>query len=136
MPRVEKIVSALEHFLDDQSVARGRWWAEELCKELDPDTLEEAVEEDMDIIPLLTNHWHLESQYIRGLASDALKICWNELEPWLLYPTRLMGLIISESPDPERSQEILDQDDAREYIYEKAEDSYHYLYDLAWEEEG
>jgi len=123
-----------------KSILTGKWSDERVVKtvlswglsKVTKENLEWAIRENVDLITLAFNHYHLGNPMIKPLFKLVLKVYWNPIEEYLTDVNKIYAVIVKNKPD---CKEILDTPEGRDYLNRLVDAAYNYLYELAWGEE-
>ncbi len=92
--------------------------------------MEDAIKNNVDIIALSLNHFHLSSPVVAPVFRLALQMFWEEfIEQYLADAKKIYDILSKDS----EVKEILDTPRGRDYLNRCVEASYNSLYTFAWE---
>lgn len=93
--------------------------------------MEEAIKNNVDIIALSLNEFHLGSPLVAPIFKLALQMFWTEfIEEYVADAKKIYEIL---SVDPE-VKAVLDTDVGRDYLNRCCEASYDSLYSFAWKD--
>lgn len=94
------------------------------------ENMEEAIQNNVDIIALSLNHFHLGSPLVAPVFRLALQMFWSEFIEQYIADTQKIYDILATNPEVKA---ILDTPQGRDYLNRCCEASYESLYNFAWE---
>jgi len=99
-----------------------------LSRYINPENLENAINDNADILTLALNHHHLSSPIVFPFFKILLRLHWETFEALLVDVPYLYKVLCRK----QGVQELLDTERGRKYINWAAETSYFKLYYLIW----
>ena len=101
-----------------------------LDKFVNEDSLNYAIDNDLDIISLALNHYALGHSRVTPVFKLAIKMHWNEVESYLTDVEKIFK-IINQKPE---CAKIINTERGRSYLNRCCKATYLRLYSLIWEE--
>ncbi len=95
------------------------------------DSLNYAIDNDLDIITLTLNHYALGHSQVTPVFKMAMKMYWDEVESYLTNVEKIFK-IIEQKPG---CAKIIDTERGRSYLNRCCKVAYEQLYELIWEKQ-
>lgn len=94
---------------------------------LKKEDLENAIGNNLDLVKLLFNHYHLSESHIRFAARPILKFWWDSIEETLTKPQ-----IVLDNIEKEELKEILLTEEGINWLNKQSEALYSAFYNYLW----
>ena len=108
----------------------GQFIAWSFDKFVNEESLNYAIDNDLDIITLALNHYALGHSQVTPVFKSAVKMYWNEVESYLTDVEKIFK-IIEQKPG---CAKIINTDKGRSYLNRCCKATYNQLFSLIWED--
>ena len=131
-PSPSKVAQSLEKLINTRKpnalVERFIRWA--ITNYVTAENMQNAINENIDILQVSLNHFHLGSPIVAPLFRLALQMFWTEfVENYIADVSKIYG-ILAEIPDV---KPILDTPEGIDYLNRCCKTTYDSLYTFVWE---
>ncbi|MEM1522258.1 MAG: hypothetical protein QXU69_04490 [Thermofilaceae archaeon] len=99
-----------------------------LLGSLSPEGLRRAIEEGLDVVSLIYNHYGLASPALLPLFRAVMRMYWREFEE-VATDVEKVYRILSKRPE---LREVLESEEAKRYLNKQVENLYRTTYRLVW----
>jgi len=134
-PSPAKVARSLEQLINTRKpnalVERFIRWA--LTNYVTAENMETAIQQNVDILQISLNHFHLGHPLVSPLFKLALQLFWTEFVDLYIADATKIFSMLSEIPDV---KPIIDTERGREYLNACCRSTYDSLYTFVWGDFG